>query len=76
VAGFTVGANTDFTLESSDGTPIVLEGADPQVTVVAPAPGAPPSQVTLQITAAGPRVITVRDTGNDQRLARRQMTVT
>ena len=38
VAGFAVGVNADFTLESSDGTAIALEGADPQVTVIAPAP--------------------------------------
>jgi hypothetical protein len=72
--GFGVARNTNFTLESSDGTPIALEGADPQVTVVTVA-GAPPSQLTLTIAAAGPRVITVRDQRDDQRLARRQMTV-
>jgi hypothetical protein len=75
-AGFTVNVNDEFTLDSSDGAAIALEGADAQVELVAPQAGDPASRVRLKIKAAGPRIITVRDTGAAvDRLARRQMTV-
>jgi large repetitive protein len=75
-AGFSVSVNTEFTLEASDGTALALEGADPQITVVPPAATDPASQIKLKVAAPGPRIVIVRETTNDQRLARRQMTVT
>lgn len=70
--GFTLTAGTPLRLRSSDNTPIELVG-----TLTGIDPEANDAELTLTLTTAppGPVVIVVVDTRNNQRMARRTITV-
>ncbi|HZN09336.1 MAG TPA: hypothetical protein VFB65_21250 [Pyrinomonadaceae bacterium] len=70
--GFNISAGTPLTLRSSDGTNIALVGTLNGITA---APSGADLVLTVTTAPAGPQTVLVVDTANNQRMARRTITV-